>query len=80
MVEHWHANRPWPTPFTILGVSGAIILTDAHISVTEVLQTYHKSTCGDRSAVQHDQDDGGFEKVALSTHATVAAGTVAILY
>jgi len=78
--EHWRGDRSWPTPSAVLGVPGAILPADAHISVTEVLQTYHKSTSGDRSAVQHDQDDGGIEEVAQGTHATVAAGTVAILH
>ena len=78
--EHRRGDRSRPMPFAILGVPGTILLADAYISVAEVLQAYHKSTSGDRSAVQHDQDHGGVEEVAQGTHATVAAGTVAILH
>jgi len=78
--KHRRGDRSRPTPFAILGVPGTVLPADAHISVAEVLQTYHKSTSGDRSAVQRDQDDGGVEEVAQGTHATVAAGTVAILH
>jgi hypothetical protein len=61
--EHGRAERSRAAAVTILGASGGAILTDAHISVAEILQTGHKSTCGDRAVVQADQDDGGIEEI-----------------
>ena len=45
--EHRRADRSRASAIAILGASGRAVLTDAHISVAEILQAGHESTRSD---------------------------------